>query len=242
MNWEIKNYYDEYSSSNPDFYIARQTLREIVLYCDNGGVTFVSNSTIANNTKQSMRTISRHIKILEDIGIIETIKKGGTSTAIRRVKIDIDMTSKCQADDKQVPKDRHSIDKQVPSMVSNEEKVIEEKVIEEPNATQQVATLKQKKTKILNDEQNESFEYIWKNYELETLVKEVGRNAESKTDVKKIYTKLVIDNKINYKLVEDYIADLYSNAIDINFLLGLRKIFNDVETFKELQMGQDENK
>jgi len=160
MNWEIKNYYDEYSSSNPDFYIARQTLREIVLYCDNGGVTFVSNSTIANNTKQSMRTISRHIKILEDIGIIETIKKGGTSTAIRRVKIDIDMTSKCQADDKQVPKDRHGIDKQVPSMVSNEEKVIEEKVIEEkvieePNATQQVATLKQKKTKILNDEQNE---------------------------------------------------------------------------------------
>jgi len=242
MNWEIKNYYDEYSSSNPDFYIARQTLREIVLYCDNGGVTFVSNSTIANNTKQSMRTISRHIKILEDIGIIETIKKGGTSTAIRRVKIDIDMTSKCQADDKQVPKDRHGIDKQVPSMVSNEEKVIEEKVIEEPNATQQVATLKQKKTKILNDEQNESFEYIWKNYELETLVKEVGRNAESKTDVKKIYTKLVIDNKINYKLVEDYIADLYSNAIDINFLLGLRKIFNDVETFKELQRGQDENK
>lgn len=242
MNWEIKNYYDEYSSSNPDFYIARQTLREIVLYCDNGGVTFVSNSTIANNTKQSMRTISRHIKILEDIGIIETIKKGGTSTAIRRVKIDIDMTSKCQADDKQVPKDRHGIDMQVTSMVSNEEKVIEEKVIEEPNATQQVATLKQKKTKILNDEQNESFEYIWKNYELETLVKEVGRNAESKTDVKKIYTKLVIDNKINYKLVEDYIADLYSNAIDINFLLGLRKIFNDVETFKELQRGQDENK
>ena len=242
MNWEIKNYYDEYSSSNPDFYIARQTLREIVLYCDNGGVTFVSNSTIANNTKQSMRTISRHIKILEDIGIIETIKKGGTSTAIRRVKIDIDMTSKCQADDKQVPKDRHGIDKQVPSMVSNEEKVIEEKVIEEPNATQQVATLKQKKTKILNEKQNESFEYIWKNYELETLVKEVGRNAESKTDVKKIYTKLVIDNKINYKLVEDYIADLYSNAIDINFLLGLRKIFNDVETFKELQRGQDENK
>lgn len=242
MNWEIKNYYDEYSSSNPDFYIARQTLREIVLYCDNGGVTFVSNSTIANNTKQSMRTISRHIKILEDIGIIETIKKGGTSTAIRRVKIDIDMTSKCQADAKQVPKDRHGIDMQVTSMVSNEEKVIEEKVIEEPNATQQVATLKQKKTKILNDEQNESFEYIWKNYELETLVKEVGRNAESKTDVKKIYTKLVIDNKINYKLVEDYIADLYSNAIDINFLLGLRKIFNDVETFKELQRGQDENK
>ena len=77
---------------------------------------------------------------------------------------------------------------------------------------------------------------------METLVKEVGRNAESKTDVKKIYTKLVIDNKINYKLVEDYIADLYSNAIDINFLLGLRKIFNDVETFKELQRGQDENK
>ena len=68
------------------------------------------------------------------------------------------------------------------------------------------------------------------------------KKSTKRTDVKKIYTKLVIDNKINYKLVEDYIADLYSNAIDINFLLGLRKIFNDVETFKELQRGQDENK
>ena len=212
MNWEIKNYYDEYSSSNPDFYIARQTLREIVLYCDNGGVTFVSNSTIANNTKQSMRTISRHIKILEDIGIIETIKKGGTSTAIRRVKIDIDMTSKCQADDKQVPKDRHSIDKQVPPMVSNEEK-LEEKVIEEPNATANASAKdKNSSAKEKEDEIDMFFEDIWKTYTLDFINKKSGRKDNSKADARKNFKK-VIKHKFKNIDKESIIPSSSSTAI-----------------------------
>jgi len=101
MNWELKEYYDKYSPVNTDFYIARPTLKEIICFCDDNFTTFVGNGTIARNTNQSERTVSRHIKILEDMKIITTRRRGGNITAIRTVNIIEDMDK---------TRDRHEID------------------------------------------------------------------------------------------------------------------------------------
>ena len=239
MNWNLQKQADTYKFKNRNdkykYSIAKKTLDCLISFCDEDGETTVGFDTISKRICSCIQTVYNHFEILNNLGILKTEKIG--RNIVKIISFQSSNEGSIQSSNE------GSIQSSNEGSNLLEAKIREEKTREESvDATQQVATLKQKKTKILNDEQNESFEYIWKNYELETLVKEVGRNAESKTDVKKIYTKLVIDNKINYKLVEDYIADLYSNAIDINFLLGLRKIFNDVETFKELQRGQDEHK
>lgn len=114
------------------------------------------------------------------------------------------------------------------------------------NATEQVPTLKQKssKSKKLTDTQNEDFEFIWKEYELGILIKIAGRNPESKSEIKKLYEKLIIDNKIESKTIIDYISESCDGKAeqDAKYFLGLRKIFNDIETFKELQREKNENK
>lgn len=254
MNWEIKEYYDEYSSDNPNFYIARQTLKELILYCDDKGITFVGNNTIAKNTKQSERTVSRHIKTLEELGIVETVKKGGTTTAIRKVKVDIDKTlvghkvdidktQGRQASDKQVTQARHCIDKQVTSKVSNEDKIIREE--EEEYAPSCDGTLFCSINNIKENEEqpnyNKHFNIAWNLHsdalrQLKTKYGKKRRNS-NKEECRARFNKL--SNKYGYKTLLIYtraeslratpreLLNLYGKSCEYDVLEFISKNGND---------------
>jgi len=99
---------------------------------------------------------------------------------------------------------------------------------------------KSKNETILNDEQSDHFDYIWKNYELIGIVQIAGRTNENKSNIKKMFKSLV-DNKISPKIIEDYVFNHYDDCADKKYLKGLRSLFSDKDTLKELQEKYDEN-
>ena len=82
MNHGLKREANSFSFADPilnnKFKLAKQTLNELIINCDEYGVTFIGIRALAVNTGKSIPTIQKHIEILEFLGVVKTLDIKGS--------------------------------------------------------------------------------------------------------------------------------------------------------------------
>ncbi len=244
MNWELKKFYDSYAPDNADFYLAKTTLRELIVYADDNGVTFVGNKTIAESVCLTPRTVSRHIKVLTDMKIVSTLKKGGKTTSVRKVSLighreDIEETQRGNGEEVEETTVGHREDTQM----SNEEK-LKEKVRKEKSSDAPLRSTPNPESPLLVWFDEDLWGWYRKSVnEVLAKLKEPPRTPK-KADAKKKFNVLIKAMKKKYKNAteEDFseaIETLCNEELKLKYPRNLNKIL-DIDMIADMLEDLDD--
>lgn len=240
MNYELKSIYDSFSFDdvvkNKNYRLAKCTLLELISHSDTNGVTFVSIRTIANNLCKTTTTIMNHIKILEDLKIVENLNIKGNfgKSSYRKINLNVPVDVPVDVLPNVLP------NVPVDVLVANTEynRIEYNRIEEDINATANASTIEKEQLQPNHsdmdkeDEMDMFFEDIWKTYTLDFINKKSGRKDTSKGDAKKNFKKVIkhkfknIDKEYIFAAIVDYINDTieYHNKKEPTYASNLKKI------------------